>query len=169
MESSNTLSKPQQLAPQIHRLPIKVVFVLEDLSHAANRDIKALRDYCQQQNLHVECRVYDSHSSRHDRDEIERLPAMHLMINNVWDQTFYPNGRPYQIIEDTIFHYKRKVEERLARKGGFKRFCVKILMRIKALGHRQTRMEKYNEEQKAYERRRSMSFRDRLPSMADWN
>lgn len=165
---SSTLAKPQ-VSQQINRLPIKVVFVLKSLQDAGSPDIKGIREYSQQQNLHVECREYDSSQYRHDRDQIERLPALHIYVNNIYERTFYPNGRPYQIIEETVFQYKRKVEERLARKGGFKRFMGKLLERIKSMSHRKTRMEKYEEEQREHERRRSQSFRDRLPSMADWN
>lgn len=166
------LQQPTELTQQPQRLPIKVVFVLKELEDQHNEVLQTIKQFCQEQLLTVETRQYDSYKYRHDRDEIARLPAFHLYVGNIYEQTFYPNGRPVQIIQVQIERYKKKQLERAAKKGRIQRAVARALSAVRRWTHRRTRLEKQNEidalERQIRSRSRSQSFRDRLPSMADW-
>lgn len=169
----STLQKPKEITPLPQRLPIKVVFVVKELEDQHNEVLRTIKQFCQEQQLQVETRTYDSSKYRHDRDEISRLPAFHIYVNGLLEQTFYPNGRPVQIIQVQVERYKKKQQERTVKKGRFQRSLARAISAVRRWTHRKTRLEKQNEidglERQIRERTRSQSFRDRMPSMADWN
>ena len=138
----NALAPKQRVSVQPERLPIKVVFVLNSLQDTVSPLVNPVREYCLQNLIFIECREYDSHRYQLDRDEIVRLPACHMFIEGAWKGTFYLNTRPYQIIEDAMYNYKKKREERLAKKTRFREFWKSILRRLRDLGKRKTRMER---------------------------
>lgn len=168
-----TLQRSTEPAHVPQRLPIKVVFVLKELEDQHSEVLQTIKKFCQEELLQIETRTYDSSKYRHDRDEIIRLPAFHLYVGKNLEQTFYPNGRPIQIIQVQIERYKRKQQECAAKKGRFQRAFARALSAVRRWTHRKTRLEKQNEidalERQIRERGRSQSFRDRLPSMADWD
>jgi hypothetical protein len=169
----STLQQTTELASLPQKLPIKVVFVLSELEDQKHEALQTIRQYCTEQNLMIETRTYDSYKYRHDRDMIARLPAMHLYVAGQLEQTFYPNGRPIQIIQVEIEAYKRKEMKRQANKGKFRRAVARALSAVRRWTHRKTRLEKQQEmdeiASQMRERRPSQSFRDCMPSMADWD
>lgn len=156
------------ITPLPQKLPIKVVFVLGELFDQQNECIQTIRSFCVEQNLLVETRKYDSDQYRHDRDQIARLPAMHLYVQNIHQITFYPNGRPIQIIQIAMEKYILDKEKELANRGRFRRILQKAVAAVKRLTHRKTRLEKQLEidelEKRNSQRRRSMS----MPSFSEW-
>jgi hypothetical protein len=168
----SSLQKPTELSSVPQKLPIKVVFVLKELEDQHSEVLRTIKQYCQEEQLMVETRQYDSSKYKHDRDEVARLPAFHLYLNGILEQTFYPNGCPIQIIQVQIERYKRKQQERLAKKGRFQRAFARAVSAMRRWTHRKTRIEKQNEidalAHQIRERTRSQSFRDRMPSMMDW-
>ena len=162
---TSSLQKTAVVAPQVQRLPIKVVFVLGEMADQQNEAIQTIRKYCVDQNLLVETRKYDSDQYRHDRDQIARLPAMHLYVQNIHQITFYPNGRPIQIIQIAMEKYILDKERELANKGRFRRLVQAAIAAMKRLTHRKTRLEKQIEiDELEKKRRRSMS----MPSFSEW-
>lgn len=115
----NRLATP---VAQSKKLPITVVIVVKDHSDYSNKDIQAVRKYCQELNIVVESRKFDSYRYNHDRDEIRQLPALHLYVNTKHETTFYLQGRPYQIIHTAVHNFKRTCEERLAQRDGWKKY-----------------------------------------------
>jgi len=163
---SSTLQQSAQLAPLPQKLPIKVVFVFGEMAEQQNEVIQSIRKFCVDQNLLVETRKYDSDLYRHDRDQIARLPAMHLYVQNIHQITFYPNGRPIQIIQIAIEKYTLEYQRQLANRGRFRRLLQNTIAVLKRMTHRKTRLEKQIEiDELEKKRRRSMS----LPSFSEWN
>jgi hypothetical protein len=170
---SSSLQPQKTLAQLPEKLPIKVVLVLSELDDQKNEALQTIRKYCVDQNLVVETRTYDSNKYNHDRDQIARLPALHLYVKNIHQITFYPNGRPIQIIQATMEMYVKRQQEKMEKKGQWRGFLTNIRSAWKRMTHRKTRLEKQQEIDEAMkrqqvERRRSQSFRDRMPSLHDW-
>jgi hypothetical protein len=135
------------------KLPIRVEIVVKVLEDA--KSLQEFKSFCQDQQILVETRVYDSYKNRHDRDEIVSLPAFHIYVNTIYQKTFYPAHRPFQIVSDTVFEYKRRIQERQEKKGRWKKPFLKLWERFIALGVRKTRMER---EQEFQEKVRRMSY-----------
>jgi hypothetical protein len=121
--------------------PITVKCVVDDLSDK-DKDVQKIRDYAQSLNIIFITREYNSSKYSDDRDFIRHLPAFHIYEKTRYKNTFYPNTRPYQIIQDTVNQYlERKKNKRSW--GLFFQDCVQTL---KKTFHRKTAMERYNEE-----------------------
>jgi hypothetical protein len=136
--------------------PITVKCVVDDLS-IITKDLIAIRDYSHSLNIVFVTREYDSSKYSDDRHYIERLPAFHIYVNTTYKKTFYPNTRPYQIIQQTLEKYIRRLEQIERNKDAWYRFFNNIIERMKKLVHRKTRMEEYIEEKKKDNRVRDWS------------
>jgi hypothetical protein len=136
--------------------PITVKCVVDDLS-IITKDLIAIRDYSHSLNIVFVTREYDSSKYSDDRHYIERLPAFHIYVNTTYKKTFYPNTRPYQIIQQTLEKYIRRLEQIERNKDAWYRFFNNIIERMKKLVHRKTRMEAYAEEKKKDNRVREWS------------
>jgi hypothetical protein len=124
--------------------PITVKCVVDDLSDK-DKDVQKIRDFAQGLNIIFITREYNSSKYSDDRDFIRRLPAFHIYEKTRYKNTFYPNTRPYQIIQDTVNHYLKNQKEKENRRTwrAFFQECVQTLKRV---FHRKTAMERYNEE-----------------------
>ena len=138
--TANSLGSSRGLAPIPKRLPITVVIVVKEISDYGNKDVQAIRQYCQELNIMVESRKYDSYRYNHDRDEVRQLPAFHIYENTKYLQTFYLHGRPYQIIHTVVHNFKRTCEERMARRSGWKKYISSVWGRVCGVFKRQTRL-----------------------------
>jgi len=127
--------------------PITVKCVVDNLSEIS-KDIQAIREYSHSLNILFITREYNSRKYSDDRIYIERLPAFHIYVKNTYKRTFYPNTRPYQIIQQTVEKYIKRLEEIEKNKDDWYRFFNKLVERIKKLMHRKTRIEAYAEEKK---------------------
>ena len=172
-----------QTAPKVppRRLPIIVTLVMREHRDSMDAVIKDIRDFCNDFNLLFESRLYDSYTYRQDRDEVLRLPALHIAVNGNWARTFYPNTRPLQHIEEVRNEYLVALEKKAERKGRLGRRLRGLVARMRGWFHRETVMEK-NERVEAA-RRASMTtsvgdevewekrFREHRRSsiMADWD
>lgn len=143
--------------------PISVTLVVKQLGKQEGYEdsIKVLRDLCRDLRITFSMREYDSYKYRCDRDEIERLPALHIHTHSYHNKTFYINTRPIQIIQDTVTNYLEKVRIKHEKKQRWKGFPGIVRLFLKKLVHRKTRMERYEEEQEQQEqqhRKRRRSF-----------
>jgi hypothetical protein len=126
-------------------LPIEVVCIVSDLATPAITDLQAIRTFCMTQKILFTTREYDSYKNRHDRDQIERLPAFHVFLRGRYEKTFYPNTRPIQHI-DEIIQIHRAEEERKKKRATRGSLWKRMKIAIKVFLHRQTRMERYQAE-----------------------
>jgi hypothetical protein len=161
--TANTLRASLDRAPKDlpKRLPICVTFVMREGDSAA--DAKEFREFCAAKGLLFETRVYDSWRYRQDRDEIQRLPALHIAVNGRWERTFYPLGRPYQHIQEVVQDYLERLERKRAKKGLWKRRLVGFAARVRGWFHRPTALEKAE----AAEAARRASMTTATPDLAE--
>jgi hypothetical protein len=110
--------------------PITVKCVVDDLSKIS-KDIQDIRDYCHDLNIVFITREFDSAKYSDDRYRIERLPAFHIYVNKCYNKTFYPNTRPYQIIEEIVEKYIKRLEEDENNKKEISNFFSKTVNSIK--------------------------------------
>ena len=102
----NPLVKTQELAvPQ--KYPITVKCVVSSLSEKIP-DILKIRDFAHSMNINFMTREYNSRKYSDDRDHITRLPAFHIYLHSGYQNTFYLNTRPYQIIQEIVQEYQAK-------------------------------------------------------------
>ena len=167
---TNTLREIQvrkEVPKASKRLPIVITFVMKD--HADAIGAKEVREFCIRCNLIFESRLYDSWRYRHDRDEIQRLPAFHIAVNGAWERTFYLNTRPLQHIQEVRDEYVARLEERQRRKRRLRTWFQERLALVRRWFHRSTALEKAEAEAA---RRASMttSADERFSglTLADW-
>lgn len=160
----------------IRKLPIRVEIVVKVLEDAkALKAIQEFKSFCQNQQILVETRVYDSYRFRYDRDEIVSLPAFHIYVNSHHEKTFYPAHRPYQIVTEMILEYKRRIQEKQAKKSSWKKKFVTLWKNFINLGKRKTRMEREQEFQEramriSYEKEQAdLDRRIKIYRIATWN
>lgn len=143
------------------RYPITVTCVLRDIEEAKDDTIKKIKKHALDNNIMFETRIYDSYKYLKDRDEITSLPAFHIYIHSFHQVTFYPGTRPIQIINDTIKKYLSDVDKKKKRKQKWSEWVNKVLMRIRLLGRKPTRLEQAEIEKPASPRRESFIERYR--------
>jgi hypothetical protein len=124
--------------------PITVKCVVDDLSDK-NKDVQKIREYAQSLNIIFITREYNSIKYSEDRDFIRHLPAFHIYEKTYYRNTFYPNTRPYQIIQDTVNQYLEKLKKKENRRT-WKAFFQEYIQTLKKVFHRKTAMERYSEE-----------------------
>ena len=127
-------------------LPIHICCVLDEYSDYDDPLLHKIRDHCIKSNVLFTSRIYDSYKYNCDRDYIERLPALHIFVKQLPIKTYYPNTRPIQHIDETVAQYLKNIEAKKARKNKWRKYFASLKKWIISLGHRKTRMEKYNEE-----------------------
>lgn len=88
------------MPPKPKRYPMKVVYVYRLPTNFNDATLAEIRQMCEDQNIPFKIREYNSDKYEEDREEIERLPAFHLYVRGHHEKTFYPVGRPQQIILD---------------------------------------------------------------------
>ena len=145
MENPLTPKPPPRKEPY----PITVKCIVDCISEA-DPQLLPFREYAHSLNINFVTREYDSRKYSADRDIITRLPAFHIYIKKQYKETFYPNTRPYQIMQDTVEAYK--IKQNIKKKTWIS-FYTNLKARLAALFHRKTAMEKYNESAQIDKRR----------------
>jgi hypothetical protein len=135
------------------KYPIKVYYVYKKPHNSNDETFLTIRDWCKELNIDFYPREYDSYKFREDRDEIERLPALHLFEREVRDTTFYPDRRPLQVIEEAYRKFEQKEREEKEKKEAWQRWKDKWKERFLSIGRHKTRMEEYAEEQARFQAR----------------
>lgn len=145
MNQMNPIQKTVNIAKPLRVLhPITVKCIVDELS---DRDatVQKIREYAQSLNIIFITREYDSIKYSEDRDFVQRLPAFHIYEKKCYRNTFYPNTRPYQIIQDTVNQYLEKLKKRENRKT-WKTFFQECIQTLKKVFHIKTTLERYAEE-----------------------
>ena len=130
-------------------IPVHVTCVLDDYSDYSDPTIHSIRDHCKSKSVLFTTRIYDSDKYSCDRYFMERLPAFHIYIKKAYIKTYYPNTRPLQNVDEAVETYMKRLEAAKKKKLTWQKWIQSIKMWFKALGHRKTRLEKYQEEQAA--------------------
>lgn len=150
-----------QLAPQTpppremtDYLPIRVAYV-----HAVGADMRdpfipEMRGFCQDHKVQFTTREYMPRKYSEDCDFVERLPALQMYEGRYANKTFYPDTRPYQIVEEAILRHKNRQLNKESSKGAWKKTLVKLQETVASLFHKKTRMEQVEDERKALESKR---------------
>jgi len=150
-----------QLAPQtpppremIDYLPIRVAYV-----HAIGADMKdpfipEMRSFCQEHHVKFTTREYAPRKYSEDRDFVERLPALQMEEGKYHHKTFYPDTRPYQIVEEAVVRHQTRMLNKESAKDSWKTRMAKFQETVKSLFHKKTRMEQVEEERRALEEKR---------------
>ena len=142
--------------------PIKIVCIVDDYSEASTPLIQSIRDHTLARGAIFQTRIYDSRKRSEDRDYVQRLPAFHIYEKKSYIETFYPNTRPLQHVDEAVESYVLAEKRRTAR---ILPSLATILGWIRKFLTRKTAMEKYQEEQAKIT---SNDFRKPLP-ISEWN
>lgn len=135
--------------------PITVKCIVDCISDV-DPSLLPFREYAHSLNINYVTREYDSWKNSDDRHNITRLPAFHIYVKKQYKQTFYPNTRPYQIMQDTLETYKIKQQKHFRKNSTWTSFYTDIKKRLFSLFYRSA-MEKYNDgklkDEKAFHKR----------------
>jgi hypothetical protein len=123
-------------APKKEQYPITVKCIVDCISDK-DPSLLPFREYAHSLNINFVTREYDSSRYSDDRDRITRLPAFHIYIKKMYRETFYPNTRPYQIMQDTVEGYKKQIKKKT-----WTSFYTNLKARLAALFRRT--VEKYD-------------------------
>jgi len=140
-KSYQTMENPLNQKPKKPEpYPITVKCIVDCISDV-DPQLLPFREYAHSLNINFVTREYDSWKYSDDRHNIIKLPAFHIYIKKTYRETFYPNTRPYQIMQDTVEAYKIKQN---IKKRSWTSFYTDLKARLVAIFHR-TAMDKYNE------------------------
>ena len=151
--------------------PIKVYCIVDDLSNASRitiiRDIKT---HTLNSGAIFITREYDSRKFSNDRDVIERLPAFHIYINNIYDRTFYSNTRPLDHINESITIHLNNEEKKLKRKEKWKKLYTSFKEWLSKFRYRETAMERYERGQSVNVVNKSEKYTNKnIIPISSWN
>ncbi len=113
----------------MQKTPVYVIAVLEDLTYYSDQDIQKVHRYCVTNNIAFESREFDSIKYSIDKHFVERLPAFHIFSESAYVRTFYPVGRPIQIIQETVNNYHHKQAVRAQRRS-FRQLFVELFVHL---------------------------------------
>ena len=71
--------------------------------------LRELNKYCKSVNILLKVRVFDSFNNEYDRENIIKLPAIHIYNNKKYYDTYYPDECCVQRI--SLIHNKLELEE----------------------------------------------------------
>lgn len=135
--------------------PITVKCIVDCLSDKIP-ELPAFREYAHSLNINFMTREYNSQRYSEDRDIITRLPAFHIYVKKQYRNTFYPNTRPYQIMQDTVAEYKKNINKQ---KRSWNELYIQVKKYLYTVFHRKTAMERYQENKCQEENRSSTKVR----------
>ena len=127
-------------------LPIHICCILDEYQDYEDPVLHKIREHCIKSDVLFTTRLYDSYKYTCDRDYIERLPALHIFVKQLYIKTYYPNTRPLQHVDEAVEKYMRSLEIKKARKNKWRKYFASLKKWFISLGHRKTRMEIYNEQ-----------------------
>lgn len=78
---------------------VSVAYIYDGFSDANEPILRKLKEYCEFMKIDCVNEVYDSELRSEDREYIERLPAIHIYVNNEHEKTVYPDTHPIQNIQ----------------------------------------------------------------------
>lgn len=79
---------------------MSVEYVYKPPHDYKNKTYLLLKEFCDEIGIQFLTRPYDSDRYAQDRDNIERLPAIHIYESGKRERTVYTNTRPFQHIEE---------------------------------------------------------------------
>jgi len=89
-----------------------VVYELSDFDEI----LKIVRDNCHELNVLFTTRKFNSSKYSNDRNEIKKLPAFHIYINDQYKNTIYPDSDTIKIIKMELAFYNDKLERKKRKK-----------------------------------------------------
>ena len=165
---TNSMRQPKPSEPQKEYLPIIVYCVVYDYSDYNDPTIHAIHEHCLNTNVLFKTRRYSSQKFSTDRNYISSLPAFHIYINKAYQETFYPNTRPIQHIDECIQEYTRLQEAKNQRREKWRKRIEAIKTLFKNLFRgKKSRLEKQQEIEAAMkaEQIRKIDLRTMAPSI----
>ena len=151
--------------------PIKVYCIVDDLSTASrNTLLRDIKTHTLNSGATFITREYDSRKFSNDRDVIERLPAFHIYINNIYDRTFYSNTRPLDHINESITIHLNNEEKKLKRKEKWKKLYTSFKEWLSKFRYRETAMERYERGQSVNVVNKSEKYTNKnIIPISSWN
>lgn len=70
-------------------------------------DYAVLRKFCEERSIKYKARAFNSSRYDIDRDNIVRLPAVHIIHHGICLETVYPSVEALHVVETYYTHYAR--------------------------------------------------------------
>lgn len=110
MEENPITKKPSYTERRIY--PVKIVCVVDEYSDTDNVIIEKIREHALKSGAVYQTRLFDSLRISDDRNNVRSLPAFHVYNRKAYIETFYPNTRPIQHINEAIERHKINEQRR---------------------------------------------------------
>jgi hypothetical protein len=132
MNHTNPIEKME--IPEPVKYPIRVICIVDEYPDAGSALIQAIRTHVHNSGVIFQTRIYDSRRYSDDRDNITRLPAFHVYIQNSYNRTFYPNTRPLQHVNESVEIYLKNQALKKKRKEYISKIYRRFVNWIKTIG-----------------------------------
>lgn len=142
MDTNPVLEADSSSSPPPKRYPLCVAYIYRLPTNFQDSMLLEIRTLCLEKNIEFRIREFDSNKYQEDCDEIERLPALHLYERGAYMRTFYPVGRPIQIIQDAHANLVAEDWNSKKKRKQWKEWFHDILERIRAIGRKQSKLDK---------------------------
>lgn len=93
------------------KYPIEICCVVEDHSDI-DTDVEIVNEYASNLGLKFKLREYDTWKYIDDRNVITSLPAFHIYFGEGYFDTFYPNEKILNNIDNCVKDYEKRISER---------------------------------------------------------
>jgi hypothetical protein len=144
----------KEKTPPKEYLPIHIKCILYDLIDYNDKQIHSLRDHCHQRNIFFSSRRYDSYKYSDDRNNIKKLPAFHVYINNNYNYTFYMDRHEISEVNIVIGMYNDKLARKRKKKEEWDKFYERMY-NLFTIRYNQSLLDKTKaKEKKEYEKKR---------------
>jgi len=117
----NTIQRRHSSSTDLSNRAVHICCVVDDYNDAnKNPIIQKIKQHVLESGATFSTRIFDSRKKSDDRNNIKRLPAFHTYIERNYIETFYPNTRPIQHIDEAVERYRVLVNKRQRRKEWFR-------------------------------------------------
>ena len=111
----------QRKQTDINNKAVHICCVVDDYNDAnMNPIIQRIKQHVIESGASFSTRIFNSIKKSDDRNNIRRLPAFHAYIERNYIETFYPNTRPIQHVDEAVERYKVLMNKRYQRKEWFR-------------------------------------------------
>lgn len=137
----------QPVKEEVFYYPFRVCYVYLNTADKHDPSFKAVKEFCDEHNVPIYCRTYDSRRYDEDCEEIESLPAFHMYTEGYKypEETFYPTTHPIQKVNAYILKWEIELERAEYRRKERESQKQNVISFFKNLFVKKTRMEKVAE------------------------
>jgi len=106
-----------------HEMKVRVCCVVDEYEDLIETPkVEEIKEQALRYGISVSTRLYDSRKNSVDRNEVAKLPAFHIFVEQDHFKTFYPDSDTNIYLEEGLDHYRKLQRARQKRAESWTRF-----------------------------------------------